>query len=151
MEHADSAAKLEVVLALDPADRIIQLIYVVCKFRIATVVQLLLVTERAGGKFNAWEGGALHPRESDLRRVSLPEAVGDFTAEPAAKSDQELVDDRRPENVIVTETRIPSILRQARPKDGCQAGNTARLRVVVVEATGDPLLLRDYVINLDIK
>ena len=148
MQHADFSAELEVVFAFDPAHGIIQLIYVVGELRVAAGVKRLTV--RATEKFNAWESGVIYPSKSDLCRESLAEAVRDFAPETPAKSDQELVDHRWTENVVVAKARIPSTLRRALSEDRSQARDFALEGIVVVKAARNPLLVRDDVINLEV-
>ncbi len=134
------------MLALDPTHGIIHLVDVVCKLRVAAGVNHLTV--RAAKKFNAWESSVIYPSKSDLCRVSLAEAVGDFAPETPAKSDQELVDHGWSENVVVAKAHITSTLRRALPEDRSKARDIALEGLAVVKAARNPLLVRDNVINL---
>src|SRR5207245_9445655 len=81
---------------------------------------------------------------------SVAEADRDLAPETPAKSDQELVDHRWTENVVVAKARIPSTLRRALSEDRSHARDFALEGIVVVKAARNPLLVRDDVINLEV-
>ena len=91
LQHANLAAELESVFALDPAYCIVDLEYVIGKLGITAIVHLVVGT----APFYAWKGGVIYASEPDLVRVSLTETVRNFTAETAAEAEESLVNERR--------------------------------------------------------
>ena len=82
---SDFAAELHAVLALNPANRIVELKHVVGKLRVAAIIQEVFIW--GASKFHAGESRILHPGESNFRWIILPQAVGHFTAETAAETE----------------------------------------------------------------
>ena len=92
-----------------------------------------------------------YSRDSELCGIIPAEAVGDFPAKTAAESGQKLVHHRWLEHVVVAKAYISSVLRHGLAEDRSQIRITASVRIVVVEAAGNPLLVRNIVIDLDVK
>ncbi len=119
---------------------------IVGKFRVAAVVDLV----RAAKPFDAGKSIVIHAREADLCGVSLTEAVRNLATEAPAESKQELIHQGRAEDIVVAESRIPRILRCARPKDVRQTGNAPGFSIVVVKAPRNPVFVGEDMVDLDI-
>ena len=111
LQKPEPAAELGVMFTSDPADRIVRLIDVIGKFRIATIVKHLAVG--TAEEFDTRESRVINSGESNFRRVSLAQAVGNLAAKAPAETDQELVDQRGAENVIVAKSNISGVLGRA--------------------------------------
>src|SRR5258708_31198337 len=146
LQKSIPASKLEIVFALNPVHGIVQLEDIVGKFRVTTVVDLVITAK----PLDAGKSVLIHAREANLCGISLTEAVRNLAAEAPAKSKQELIHHGWVEDIVVAESRIPCILGRARPKDVRQTGNAPSLSIVVVKATRNPMFVGEDLVDLDI-
>ena len=137
------------MFAFDPTNGIIQLIHVVGELRITAIVQQAFIGRTR--KLDTRKCSLLNSGETDLRGIVLAKAVGDLTAETAAESEKKLIHERRSKNVVVTDAGISCILRGSGTEKRAKIGNAPGVGVVVIEAAGNSVPVRNDVVDLDIK
>src|SRR5581483_9137679 len=148
LQSAEFTAKLDVVLALDPAHRIIDLIDIVCKLRVAAIVEHLEIS--GGVELDARESCVLYALQPELLWIILTDAVRQLTPETAAEPDQEVVQHIGAENVVMTEAGVPCVLRSMASLQRILRNKEAGIGIVPVKSIGEPLLVRDHLVDLQV-